>query len=359
MHDKYRGCLVGGAIGDALGYSVEFMSWKTIQKIYGESGISEYSLSDGIALISDDTQMTIFTAAGLLYGETRGAMRGIMGSPVGYLAIAYKDWYLTQTENQPEESSSHTGIYYNFPELWDRRAPGNTCIHALKNPVNDAKNISKGCGGIMRVAPIGLWCHRLGMQREKVFALGVDSAAITHGHWLGRLPAGAMAMMVHDLLSENTADLYSIAGACISFVNEHYGHVDDTHILTSLMEKAVKLSMDNIDDIDAITALGEGWVAEETLAIGLYCALKYKDNFERVVCASVNHSGDSDSTGVIAGNLCGLLVGYDTIPAKYKQNLELHQLLVEISDDLLNGCQCSEYGNPPTVEWDKKYMGKA
>ena len=74
--DKYRGCLIGGAAGDALGYAVEFLSGEQVFKKYGEKGITEYSLIDGVAQISDDTQMTLFTANGLLLGTTRGMTLG-------------------------------------------------------------------------------------------------------------------------------------------------------------------------------------------------------------------------------------------------------------------------------------------
>lgn len=70
--DKYRGCLIGGAAGDALGYAVEFLDDAAIFSKYGENGITEYSLVNGVAEISDDTQMTLFTANALLLGTTRG-----------------------------------------------------------------------------------------------------------------------------------------------------------------------------------------------------------------------------------------------------------------------------------------------
>ena len=97
--DKFRGCLIGGAAGDALGYTVEFLSEPFIRSRFGPEGIREYRLKDGLARISDDTQMTLFTANGLLFGETRGCLRGIRGYPASYVAIAYREWYKTQIES--------------------------------------------------------------------------------------------------------------------------------------------------------------------------------------------------------------------------------------------------------------------
>ena len=66
--DKFKGCLIGGASGDALGYTVEFLENEQIRSLYGEKGIIEYTLTDNAALVSDDNQMTLFTANGLLRG---------------------------------------------------------------------------------------------------------------------------------------------------------------------------------------------------------------------------------------------------------------------------------------------------
>ena len=89
------------------------------------------------------------------------------------------------------------------------------------------------------------------------------------------------------------------------------------------------------DDVRAIEdELGGGWVAEETAAIAIYCALTYFGNFERAMIAAVNHAGDSDSTGAVTGNLLGAAIGYDAIPQFYKDDLELHDVILHIADDL-------------------------
>ncbi len=94
--DKFRGCLLGGAAGDALGYAVEFKQESRIFSQYGERGITEYELRNGVAQISDDTQMTLFTATGLLIGTTRGITRGIMGN--------YTDYIYHSADSHPERT---------------------------------------------------------------------------------------------------------------------------------------------------------------------------------------------------------------------------------------------------------------
>ena len=136
--DKYRGCLIGGAAGDALGYAVEFLSEDAIFNKYGKNGITEYKLINGVAQISDDTQMTLFTANGLLIGTTRGMTRGIMDSYPSYISNCYKDWFRTQTEKFLLNTETTYSWLVNIPELFALRAPGNTCLSAINASLNGA-----------------------------------------------------------------------------------------------------------------------------------------------------------------------------------------------------------------------------
>jgi len=125
-----------------------------------------------------------------------------------------------------------------------------------------------------------------------------------------------------------------------------------------LIDKAISLSKEDVDDLEAIRTLGQGWVAEETLAIAIYCSLKYSDDFDKAIIASVNHSGDSDSTGAVTGNILGAYLGLKSIPKKYLDNLELKDVILEIADDLYNDCKISEYGSYHDEIWEQKYIYK-
>ena len=101
-----------------------------------------------------------------------------------------------------------------------------------------------------------------------------------------------------------------------------------------LMNLALDLAENEDEDLDAIHQLGAGWVAEEALAIAVYCAAKYENDFEKAVVAAVNHGGDSDSTGAIAGNILGAYLGMQEIPEKYLENLELKDVILKMADEL-------------------------
>ena len=370
--DKIRGCIVGGAAGDALGYAIEFSGEKEIFSKYGRRGITEYELDalTGNAVISDDTQMTLFTANGLLVGDTRGCMRGIQGPPRIYVASAYTDWLRTQEmtfeESQKEPRKPMRGSsswLLDVPELYKRRAPGNTCLSALKygklmgdDFIKEHLNNSKGCGGVMRVAPLALNYHWINL--EKLDYEGAQIAAITHGHSLGYMPAAVLVHIINRIVfPEREMSLKEIITEAETTARTIFK--GDKHLkeLTDLIELAVELSENQDSDLDNIHRLGEGWVAEETLAISIYCALRYQDDFSAGIIAAVNHKGDSDSTGAVTGNILGALLGYDAIDDKWKKDLELHDVIIEMADDICHGCQMSEYSDYEDPDWFRKYIG--
>ena len=373
--DAVRGCMAGGAAGDALGYAVEFWREKQIFDTYGPEGITEYETDSrsGKALISDDTQMTLFTANGLLVGATRGRMRGIAGPPREYVKSAYYDWLKTQQStmrevNRHERYTEEGGVSWllDVPELYSRRAPGNTCLDALtakndnrKDYIRNPANNSKGCGGIMRVAPLAL-LYRPGENYSgglrELDLEGAQLAAITHGHSLGYMPAAAVTHIISRILTDENPDLKEIVLDARDMMEQLFA--GDRHLeeLIRIMNLAVELSENAADDLENIHALGEGWVAEETLGISLYCALRYKDDFSAGIIASVNHKGDSDSTGAVTGNILGALLGYSAMEEKWKENLELKDVILEMADDLCHGCQMREYSYYYDPAWECKYI---
>ena len=107
--DHYLGCLLGGAIGDALGAAVEFDSLADIRKKFGSDGIQTYAEAFGrVGALTDDTQMSLFSAEGLLRASTRASHKGI-GSPFASCTYsAYRRWLVTQNE-LPENQVSMDG----------------------------------------------------------------------------------------------------------------------------------------------------------------------------------------------------------------------------------------------------------
>ncbi len=355
---KFLGSMVGGAVGDALGYPIEFMSAEEIGKKFGAGGITDYILHNGVAEISDDTQMSLFTAAGLLLGLTRGMLRGFLAEPFEYVDYTYRDWYRTQTSPYPIPKGERYSWLANVKELYHCRAPGNTCLSALatggRGTIERPINGSKGCGGMMRVAPVGLfYCDTNCSIKASDFA-AARTAAVTHGHPLGYIPAAMLAHIIRRIVEQGeqieAATLHALSSAEPYFRDELQRERQKT-----LIERALTLAVKGGDDLRNIQALGEGWVAEETLAIAVYCAVRYANDFERGVCAAVNHGGDSDSTGAVAGNILGAALGIDAIPKKFTQPLELCGVIKEIANDLYLCGSMEEEAFRDSI-WTKKYI---
>lgn len=377
--DAVRGSLIGGAAGDALGYAVEFVREDYIFTKYGKKGITEYELDPrtGKAIISDDTQMMLFTAVGLLHGQTRAMLRGIAGPPASYVAMAYDDWLTTQTgsfeqvcEARESGSFDHAVSWLlDEPALFARRAPGNTCLSALMTArqagsINEAdyialkRNNSKGCGGVMRTAPCALFAPHLGWDIDLVDMQSAQMAAVTHGHPLGYMPSAALSHIIFRLIAPATAGmpLKTAVLDSIEALKRLFNGDENTDTLAELVGLAVSLSENGESDLDNIHALGEGWVGDEALAIAVYCALKYENDFSGGIIVAANHKGDSDSTAAICGNILGAKLGYSAIEEKWKRELEMHDLILEIADDLAQGCLMSEYDTYRDERWVKKYV---
>lgn len=361
FEDAVRGCMVGGGAGDALGYPVEFSSEKEIRYTFGTEGITSYQCEEekGLAVVSDDTQMTMFTATGILYGYTRGHMRGIMSDISYYVLIHYRDWLHTQVE-----SAEAAGMSWllDIPELYVRRAPGRTCLVSLTKGEPDDR--SKGCGGVMRVAPVALHIegNTPAVSLEELMKLdrdGASVAALTHRHPLGYIPAAALVHIINRIVYGQCTlgdDLYHIVAECRMAMEQIYEGEPYLPRFLKKLDAAVEFSGNTRSDLENIQNLGEGWVAEEALAIALYCSLRYQDDFSKAIIAAVNHDGDSDSTGAITGNIVGAVVGYERIDDKWKEKLEFHRLLVTLADDLCYGCLMSACGSYEDREWREKYI---
>lgn len=338
IQDKCRGSLVGGAVGDALGYEVEFMNLTSIRNCFGEKGITRYVLHDGVAQFSDDTQMTLFTLEGLMNGviDTKAGKKDEI---LPYIEKAYLNWYRTQTETPKQLPGSWMG---NIRSLWARRAPGLTCLGALKNIANGftVENNSKGCGGVMRVAPIGIFnaAHRHIYNYTDTAHLAGWAAEITHKHIASTFASALLATTVENCIHDETVDRMTfswiIDGGLTMMPKYFPGHDEELGRFSRLIHQALSLGQDFIPEDSAIRELGEGWVGDEAIAIAVFSVMRHIDSFEDCIVCAVNHDGDSDSTGAIAGNIIGAIFGYSAIPSYYLENLEIESILVSAADDL-------------------------
>jgi len=339
LRTLFRGCLLGGAVGDALGAPIESLHLEEIERIYGKEGIRDYATAYGkIGAITDDTQMTLFTAEGMLSARITYAHTGHDPDFFRAASTSYLRWLATQENaGRPDVSRDKPSWLLQQRKLFSRRAPGTTCLSALQSlrgRNSRAANDSKGCGGVMRSAPIGLYfAHELIRGRDRtqiisqIFNTATDLASITHGHPTGCLPAGVFAVIIALLVSENS--LPDSVKAAKEELKQHPSHKET---LTAI-ERAEKLAHARPREQSALREMGKGLVADEALAISLYCALTAEE-FSDALLLAVNHSGDSDSTGSMTGNMLGAIRGEEAIPRKWLAPLELKEIIEGVADDL-------------------------
>ena len=257
------------------------------------------------------------------------------------MAQFYVEWMYTQVSPYP--LAEPKAWISSLPELFASRAPGVTCMNACEAMANGAKavNNSKGCGGIMRMAPVGLINTSPSFSGVELQHLGAQLAELTHCHELGWMPAGVFAHIVSLLARDEASSVREAATQALNTLPEAFPNAHYLGQLQELLRYTLRLADSDMPDLEAIHALGEGWVAEEALAIGLLCSLRHEDDFAGAITSAVNHGGDSDSTGAIAGNIVGAHLGLAGIPQRYLEHLELRDTISKIADDLFTGPQAS------------------
>lgn len=313
--DQLAGCLLGGALGDALGYPVEF------EKVSQMSQDHDFDKIVGKLIVLDDTQMTLFTANALLLD--------------GNLRIntwnCYQDWLETQFK-QGKSELSHRPISWlmEYPEMYASREPGRTCLMTLMRGIpgdlNEPINQSKGCGALMRVAPLAF------IDREDPYSVAIENSALTHGHQMSHIASAALVSLLRYISEgETLCDSVSLMRQDIKRI--FMGSLE-VKVFDDLLQQAILASEKDFDDMEIISRLGEGWVAEETLAIALYCSLKYSNDLKKALRVAVLHDGDSDSTGSVTGQILGTLLGAKKLPQEEIKRLDLLEPLMKMIERL-------------------------
>jgi ADP-ribosylglycohydrolase len=290
--EKAKGIMFGLAIGDALGYPTEFMSLRGIKARYGPRGISELPEP---ASFSDDTQMTVAITEALLEAGDR------------------------DIETLMASVRRHFIAWLHSPE--NNRAPGRTCLQGVRNLEKglhwSQSGIaeSKGCGSAMRAATIGYYYQNDAERlREVAHATGI----CTHGH-----PTADAACIATAYLVKLILDGESLEGLMDRTLEFTAGISDEFERAVLRVRECLPLA----DEEEALSSLGEGWVAEEAVALALYCFLRYPDDYRGAVLRGANTNGDSDTIACIAGAFAGARVGSKGIPSEWIQRIEKSKTL--------------------------------
>ncbi|RJQ82630.1 ADP-ribosylglycohydrolase family protein [Pseudonocardiaceae bacterium YIM PH 21723] len=342
--DRGVGCLLGGALGDALGAPVEFARLPEIRAEHGRAGITEPPRP---ALITDDTQITMFTAEGYLAAWVRGHRDGVW-QPMDAAWRSYRRWLTTQQAKEPDPAAH--GLLTD-KRLYASRAPGLTGLRALTSnepgSLDQPRNDAQGCGAVARSAPAGF-----APTARRAYDLGCELGALTHGHPSGWAPAGALAMLIH---------LIAVRGRTLAeAVDQVTGRVlrDDQPTALALAAAVKQAAVDRARIREnpslapwpaSIEQLGQGWTGPESLSIAVYAALAQPaaQELAQGLRIAVNHSGASASTAAIAGNILGALHGRAALPREWLVRLELADALSQLGLDLASCCSGVTFEHDP------------
>lgn len=324
---RVRGALLGGAVGDALGAGVGGLALDEIRAAHGPDGLTDLTPVNGRrGAVTAATQLTLFTVDGLIRAQVRrdtGAWH-----PPTDVHRAYLRWAATQRDWGPDERRKDNGWLAREEWLYSRRNPSRDTLTGLADdsmgtlqaPKNPA---ARDAGALVRSAPFGLL---VGWEPQLVCQLAVECAAQTHGHPTAYLSAGAFAVIVHGLARGETLD-GSVQRALAQLASRP-GHQP----VTDALKQALGAVRQGIPSPARVASLGEGHVAEDALAVAVYCALVGED-IRHGLRLAVNHDGPSEVTGAVCGALLGALHGETALPPAWLCELEGRPTLLEIADD--------------------------
>ena len=356
---NWRGCLLGLAVGDAMGYAVDRLSWEEISRDYGPDGIRGYDLVNGYADVSSHTQIAAYTACGLLVGMTRRQRLGKMAPYARYAELAMREWCQNQHARRLPD---RTACWVSEVEDLRRRRCLDTRmldtlsrerLGAIGSPCNSFD--SPGCLGAAVSA--GAFFAPDRMAAYEVGSLGAGVVAMTHGDPMTFLAGAVTAYVVAGILQDQETSLREHFLQATDVVAAQFGgDYPQAETLKRLLYRATLLASNTLlPPRDAMEHLGCTNFAE-CLAGAMYTSLVSEKDFDAAMILAVNHSGRSAAVGALVGAFLGARLGAEAIPEFYLEGLESVQVLAELAEDLLEGCPVGRGAGFFDDTWDQKYI---
>lgn len=355
----YRGCLLGMAVGDAMGYAVDSMTLTQILENYGPNGLRGYDLVNGYADVTSYTQLAAFTCNGLLIAMTRGQMMGKMAPLVKYVGLSSREWMASQ---RPWGRPDRTFCWLlQQPEMCRRHCMDTRMMDTLsrqmlgtmEDPVNNFANP----GSLTTAIGVGLFFHPKRMEQAEIDLLGAETVALTHGSPTAFLSGAALAHIISRCLYEPEIPIRKLTLETAEVIKERFGHqYSQVFDLSNLLHMAVSFADDPTAKHYSVMEQLRCDNCAQVLAGALYACMAGGEDFDRSLIIAVNHSGRSSVVAAIAGAILGLRQKEETLPPFYIECLEPAEYLMELADDLYNGCPMEMGNKLYDLDWDRKYV---
>ncbi len=353
------GCILGLAIGDAMGYTVDSRSWEDIRSDYGPGGLRGYDLVNGYADVSSHTQLAAYTGCGLLAGLTRGQMYGRMAPFIRYIAQAQKEWSAIQhTRREPARALCWIS---GLESLRRRRCLDTRLLDLLARDrlgtVHEPLNASDSPSCLAAAAVVGAFFAPGRMEPHEVGRLGAEAVALTQGDPHTFLAGAVAAYAVAGILQDRDTSLRDHFLQATDTVAAQFGReFPQAGELKKLLHKAVTFVSNTVlPPREALHHL-RCQTGAECLAGAMYVALFCEKSFDDAMILAVNHSGRSAAVGALAGAFLGAKLGEGALPDFYLDCLEAADSLRELAVDLAQGCPLGRSARFFDDTWDQKYI---
>ncbi len=354
-HSIFRGAMLGLAVGDAMGNTVDRLPLSQIQEDYGPNGLLGYDLVNGYAEVTSYTQLAAFATNGLLMGLTRGRLQGRRAPLIRYMGLALKEWSRSQQYSDPERNYCWLST---VPELRRRRCMDTRMLDALSRPLGtpeDPQYQSDQPSALTEVLPIALLAPELELSGEEANRLGAEAVAMTHGTPVAFLSGAVLTHVLSLLLQDPAMAPETVVDQTVEAIGLQFGReYPQVSRIWELLQYARTLAeSDKFTQMEAMERL-RCRTAPEVLAGAYYACATCHGDFDAAMITAVNHSGRSAAVGAITGMILGIRLGARALPEFYLECLEPAGLLLELADDMVNPMDFSS--GIFDDDWDRKYL---
>ena len=354
----YRGCLLGLAVGDAMGYTVNSHTLAEIQEDYGPNGLQGYDPVNGYADVTSHTQLAAFTANGLLYGLTQGRAKGTMSPFINYIARSHWEWASSQAMM---DRPARTVCWLFKEKSLCRRHCLDTRMKEIVlrkqfgtpedrlNPITTPSSLTAAVG-------VGLFQDPENMDQRECDRLGAEAVALTHGDPATFLSGAVVTHLISAVLRSD-APLEELVEQAMESLREQFDREYHRQVsqICSLIRQAMELSRDDKTlFVEAMEQL-QCKTGAQVVAGTVYALLAGEEDFDLSLIIAVNHSGASAAVGALVGAVLGARLGLGALPEFYLECLECRDILQELADDLCQGCPIEAGDVFFDDDWDGKY----
>ena len=354
----YQGCLLGMAVGDAMGYTVDSRNLEQICLDYGPNGLLGYDLVNGRAEVTSYTQLAAFSANGILMGLTRNRLTGRDTPLVRYVGLAIREWSRSQTFRTGEPNFCWLST---LPDLKRRRCMDTWMLSILEKPplgtMEAPTNRSSHPAALTAVIPLAMLADAIHLSQEEINHMGAQIVAMTHGNPEAFLSGAVLTHLLSRVLQEPSLPLELLIPDVCDALQLQFGRLyTQTATIRELLQLALMLAKDDsVSSMEAMEKLG-CHSAGEVLAGAVYACVTCGEDFDTAIITAVNHSGRSAAVGAITGALLGARLGFEALPEFYLESLEPLHILLELANDLVVGCPMEIGSSLFDDDWDRKYL---